>query len=338
MTSKTPSTDRLLRRLIQRGIVKLAGGATLVGGLAAAPILLACSCPSWTEWHVRTVPEQHPTSGELDEEACKELCGGGALSCRYGRTVPEGTDPHAHFRSASVPEGYQEGELAQSEPVVICEVKVTQPCSIGRRPEGLRDARIAGRSALGTHLAQAAHLEAAAVVAFLELAFELEAHGAPESLVAAAQRAALDEVRHADTMGRLARMHGHQPVVPTATLGQPRSLEAVLRTNRVEGMVDESYGAAVAAVQAKRAATPLFRQVMGTIAREEARHSELARAVHGWGAPKLTRAARARLEDEGGNARRRLAAELDHESLTPELGMPSATVAQDLVRSLPRGA
>lgn len=332
MTSKTPSTDRLLRRLIQRGIVRFAGGAGLIGGLAAAPVLLACSCPSWTEWHVRTLPEQHVTSEELDEETCKELCHGQAISCRYGRTIPEGARLQAVGRH-SIPDGYEEPG-PEGEPVVICEVKVTQPCSIGRRPEGLRDARIAGRSALGTQLAQAAHLEAAAVVAFLELAFELEAHGAPEALVAAAQRAALDEVRHADTMGRLARMHGHPPVVPTATLGQPRSLEAVIRTNRVEGMVDEAYGAAVAAVQAKRAATPLFREVMGTIAREENRHANLARAIHGWGTPKLARSVRTQLEDEGGAARERLAAELADESPTPELGMPSATEAQAMVLAL----
>jgi len=335
MTSKTPSTDRLLRRLLQRGIVKLAGGAGLVGGLAAAPMILACSCPSWTEWHVRTLPEQHVSSDELDEETCRELCDGQAISCRYGRTVPEGTDPYARFRDAPVQDADEEAEPAPpSEPVVICEVRVTQPCSIGRRPEGLREARIAGRSALGTHLAEAAHLEGAAVVAFLELAFELEAHGAPESLVAAAQRAAIDEIRHADTMGRLALRYGHAPVVPTATLDQPRDLEAVLRTNRVEGMVDESYGAAVAAVQAKRAATPLFRRIMGTIAREESQHAALARLIHHWGAPKLGAATRRRLEDEGGAATERLARSLEQESPTPELGMPSASEAQAMVHAL----
>lgn len=335
---KTPSTDRFLRRLLDRGIVRLAGGASLVGGLVAAPMILACSCPSWVEWQVRTLPESG-ISGELDEETCRELCHGQALSCRIGRTMAEGQPSYGPgVQMEPLPESYQSEDGAQQQPeddrVLICEVRVTQPCGIGRRPDGLQERAAAGRMALGAQLAEAAHLEAASVIAFVELALELEAHGAPVELVAAAQRAALEEVRHARAVGALARAEGQPPAIPIATLNPPRELSAVLHTNRVEGMVGESYGAAVAAVQARRAGTPLLRSVMGTIAREEARHAALARRVHGWGAAKLGRSARRALDDEGGAATERLARELEDEPRAPLLGLPSATEAQAIVAAL----
>jgi hypothetical protein len=340
---KTPSTDRFLRRLLNRGIVRLAGGAGLVGGVMAAPLILACSCPSHVEWQVRTLPESG-ISGELDDEACHELCQGNALSCRIGRAMPEGyptAGPEVAVQVQPLPDSYQGGDLEaqheapeQPEPVVICEVRITQPCGIGRRPDGLQTATVAAREPLGAYLAEAAHLEAASVVAFVELAFELEAHGVPAPLVEAAQRAALEEVRHAAMVGELARAFGQPPVTPTATLGPPRELRPVLETNRIEGMVGESYGAAVAAVQARRAATPLLRAVMGTVARDEARHATLARQVHQWGAPKLGRSARRALDDDGGAATERLARELEAEPTAPVLGLPSATEAQTMVAAL----
>lgn len=339
---KTPSTDRFLRRLLDRGIVRLAGGATLVGGVIVAPLILACSCPSHDEWQVRTLPESG-ISGELDQEMCNELCQGQALSCRIGRSMPEGfptAGPEVAVRTQPLPDGYQDGDSQeqttpqQPEQVVICEVRITQPCGIGRRPDGLHASPAVARSALGAYLAEAAHLEAASVVAFVELAFELEAHGAPPALVDAAQRAALEEVRHAALVGDLARRFGQPPATPTATLSPPRELGAVLRTNRTEGMVGESYGAAVAAVQAQRAATPRLRTVMGTVARDEARHAALARQVHRWGAAKLGRSARRALEDDGAAATLRLARDLEDEPQALELGLPSAREAQALIATL----
>ncbi len=99
-------------------------------------------------------------------------------------------------------------------------------------------------------------------------------------------------------------------------------------------MVGESYGAAAAAVQARRATTPLLRSVMGTVARDEARHATLARQVHAWGAPQLGRSARRALEDDGGAATERLARDLEAEPSAPLLGLPSATEAQAMIAEL----
>lgn len=65
-------------------------------------------------------------------------------------------------------------------------------------------------------------MEAASVHAFERLARELDAHAAPQELIAAARAAVLDEMRHARTAGRLARRFGanaRAPEVPA--LGAP---------------------------------------------------------------------------------------------------------------------
>ncbi len=322
-----PTTDRFLRRLLQRGVVRLVGGVTLVGSVVTSPVLLACSCPQQVDMVRQPVPRE-AMSRELTPETCQELCGGVSQSCEF----EEGSDGPA-VAGGERPLDGEDASVESEEAHVLC--YVSSGCSIGRRPDGLRAVEPAGSFAtLGAHFAEIAELEAASVVAFVELAFELEAHGAPAQLIQAAQRAALDEVEHTAVMHRLAHACGYTPTWPTATLAPPRELGAVLRTNRIEGMVGESYGAAVAGTQARRAASPLVRRVMRGIARDEGRHARLARAVHDWGAPKLGRSVRAQLEDEGGAARERLAAGLEREPPSPELGMPSASEAQAMVLAL----
>jgi hypothetical protein len=62
-------------------------------------------------------------------------------------------------------------------------------CVNGRRPQGMKRARVSRRaSPLGRHFAHAAHLEAAAVDAFRILREELQAHGAAPELIDAATR------------------------------------------------------------------------------------------------------------------------------------------------------
>lgn len=78
----------------------------------------------------------------------------------------------------------------------------------GRRTDGAGVAPVRGPDALGRALAEMAALEAASIPAFARLARELAAHGAPRSLRRSAERARLDEVRHAATMRSLARARG----------------------------------------------------------------------------------------------------------------------------------
>src|SRR5262249_46481286 len=90
-----------------------------------------------------------------------------------------------------------------------CEVACDPLCAgVGRRPAGVGAPWIAEVEDGPAWLARAAHLEAASVPAFAQLERELEAHRAPESLIAGARRALLDEVRHARIMNDLARAVG----------------------------------------------------------------------------------------------------------------------------------
>ncbi|RKH53925.1 ferritin-like domain-containing protein [Corallococcus aberystwythensis] len=209
----------------------------------------------------------------------------------------------------------------------------------GRRPEGLVEARLpeAG-DALGALFAHAAWLEAASVPAFLRLAEELKAHGAPEALVKAARRSAGDEVRHTRQMQALARRHG--ATMPEVELPpfEPRSLEEMLLENAVEGCVRETFGAFVAGWQGRAARDPEVRSTLRAIARDEVRHAELAWAVDAWARQHLSAVQRERLHQARRDALRTLGEEVDGhrppEPLIHEAGMPSREQARALFQGL----
>jgi hypothetical protein len=209
----------------------------------------------------------------------------------------------------------------------------------GRRPEGLREAQQweAGCE-LGALYAHVAWLEAASVPAFLRLADELIAHGAPEALVKAARRSAADEVRHTRAMQVLARRHG--AMMPEVDLPpfQPRSLEAMCTENAVEGCVRETFGALVTGWQARTAGDAEVRRALSSISRDELRHSELAWAVDAWAAGLLSSPERERIRQ----LRREALSALEHEvsSQPPpehfvrEAGVPTREQALSLLQGL----
>jgi hypothetical protein len=182
-----------------------------------------------------------------------------------------------------------------------------------------------------------AWLEAASVPAFERLVQELKAHGAPAELSNAAQRAARDEVRHARAVKALAEGAGARvPEVRVAPL-YARSLEAMATDNAVEGCVRETFGAAVAAVQAKRARNGRVRAAMKRIARDESRHAQLSWAVADWIHAKLDAGARQRVREARERAGKDLllAASLEPcPEVSRELGMPSAAEARAIALSL----
>ena len=177
----------------------------------------------------------------------------------------------------------------------------------GRRPSGLASPdHLPARSAAGAWLAQAAWLEAASVYAFLHLANELSAHGAPRALVKLALAAAQDEVRHTAMMTTLARRYGGEPPPVDVNLPGPRSLEELAIENAAEGCVRETWGAVIALWQAHVARDPLVRETFAQIAKDEARHAALAMAVDEWVRPLLDDAARARVDAAREQAAREL--------------------------------
>ena len=174
-------------------------------------------------------------------------------------------------------------------------------CGAGRFPQHLLPVapeELAARRGdpLGVWFAATARVEAAAVTAFEELAEELRHHGAPEELVVWAERSAEEEVEHARLVGRLARRYGVEPLPARSAAGQVRSLEAIALDNAVEGLVRETYGAAVAHHQAAAAEDPAVRQVMEVVAEDESRHAAFSWALHAWLLERLDPAARARVE------------------------------------------
>ena len=221
---------------------------------------------------------------------------------------------------------------------LVCQYEWCNP-SDGRRPEGLQELRpLEADNALGAFHAHVAWLEAASVPAFLRLADELSAHGAPEALAMAARRSAGEEVRHARVMGALARRHGaRMPEVEVAPFA-PRSLEAMLLENAIEGCVRETFGALSVGWQARHAGDAELRQALRPIARDELRHSELAWAVDDWGRGQLPPSARERLLQAQRETLRDLETEVSRTEPAEELvrlaGLPSRAQALRLVQGL----
>ncbi|WP_233585244.1 ferritin-like domain-containing protein [Corallococcus sp. CA054B] len=210
---------------------------------------------------------------------------------------------------------------------------------VGRRPIGLNELETSsGDDARGRYFADVARLEAASVHAFLRLREELALHGADVALQDAALASAVDEVRHADVTGRLARRFGAAPPPPSvADVPLRPLLDEVLLDNAVEGCVRETYGALVAHHQALHAEDAEIREVMTRIAEDETRHAGLSWDIDAWATPRLSEEERAALRE----ARRQALAVLRAEMAVPldarlcaEAGLPSPSVALALLDSL----
>lgn len=207
-------------------------------------------------------------------------------------------------------------------------------CSIGRRPAGLR--RSAKQPGIGGWFAEVARLEAASVVAFERLADELEAHGAPRSLVRRARRAANDERRHTRMMEKLARRHGAKMRAPKIGPAPTRSLEAMALENAREGCVRETFGALLASWQSRTANDRTIARTMEIIARDETRHAELSWDVGAFLATRLSPRSLAKVARERTRTVERLLAEADRapEPMLAKLaGLPEPRDARALTNA-----
>jgi hypothetical protein len=121
-------------------------------------------------------------------------------------------------------------------------------------------------------------------------------HGAPSDLVRDAQRASLDELRHAEFCFSRASNAARATLSPgrlsvTNALSD-LSFEAVIRANLIEGCVGETLAAVRVHEQARRAADPALRAALLAIGEDETRHAELAWRILKWCslvAPEATR-------------------------------------------------
>lgn len=177
----------------------------------------------------------------------------------------------------------------------------TSCCSMGRRPEGLVDVDAAGGDAIGVYFANACRMEAASVPAFIALRDELVMYGASMDLVARAEDAMDDEVRHTRITAALARRFGAREGAwgdpPKVERRGQRSVEEIALENAVEGCVNEAYAALLVAWQGEHAVDPHVSSAMLAIADDERRHAELARSVATWLDTKLDEASRRRIDE-----------------------------------------
>jgi len=107
--------------------------------------------------------------------------------------------------------------------------------------------------------------------------------------------------------------------------------------NAVEGCVRETFGAAVAMIQAERAGDMQVRLAMKRIARDETRHAELSWAVAAWLEPQLDADARRRVHEAREQAIAALMNDAAHDpdqSLTDRLGVPNASQARAVLAGL----
>jgi hypothetical protein len=221
-------------------------------------------------------------------------------------------------------------------------VRGEQPCAIGRRPEGLCDLNAVaqlratgfGDDAVGAFFAEAAKLEAASVHAFARMHIELQLLGANPALLGRVDSARKDEIRHARATAQIARRFGHAPQRATIGAHRSRSLVDIALENAVEGCVRETYGAVVAAYQARTAQDPQIALALSEIARDEAAHAQLSWDVAAFLDAKLTADERVQVARAQTAAEAELLAELASAPaarLVELAGLPTASIAQALL-------
>jgi hypothetical protein len=116
-----------------------------------------------------------------------------------------------------------------------------------------------------------------------------------------------------------------------------RALETIAVENAVEGCVRETFGAALAMVQAQTARDGAVRAAMARIAPDETRHAELAWDVARWLDTQLAADSRARVRRARRQAADALLQATQNEAerdAMPDLGLPAPAHAEALARTL----
>jgi hypothetical protein len=134
--------------------------------------------------------------------------------------------------------------------------------------------------------AEDAALEHASVAEFSRISLALMGLGAPARLIALAQRAALDEIRHAETAYGIASALAGRSLGPgrldlSATDVTP-SLIALVQDTLEDGCIGEALAALELAVAATTVTDPALAEAMTAMADDERRHAELGYAILRW--------------------------------------------------------
>jgi hypothetical protein len=212
----------------------------------------------------------------------------------------------------------------------------TQGCAVpGRMPLAGLELQTHDGS-FGALLAQLAQAEAVSVVAFRELAGALTAANAPAALIARAERAAEDEVRHAALMSAHARRYGAVATTPSARERRYPSLLALALHNAEEGCVNETYAALVTLHQARFAEDLELRLDLHSIAQDELEHASWSHDLDAWLHMHLTAAEQLAVAGAKDRALKRLAscAAAPSNAVSLRAGLPEPEVATQLLAGL----
>lgn len=158
--------------------------------------------------------------------------------------------------------------------------------SVAARP-ALDELDAETRRALADTWTEDALAEHASVASFARFIMELMSVGAPAELVADAQAALADEIRHAQLCFGLASAYAGRPVGPdvlpiAGSLDDRRDLATLTVAAFEEGCVNETLSALTALAARDRAADPAVRATLSEIGRDEVKHAELAWRFVAW--------------------------------------------------------
>jgi hypothetical protein len=141
-------------------------------------------------------------------------------------------------------------------------------------------------AALATFWSNIAALEHASVASFSKFSLQLMALGAPADLLMATQRAAADEVVHAQLAYGLASAYAQHPIGPGPLALGDLNIEtdpaAIVAALVEEACVGETLGAADAAAAAADCTDPVVATVWRRIAEDELRHAQLGWRTLQW--------------------------------------------------------
>lgn len=144
---------------------------------------------------------------------------------------------------------------------------------------------IATRRALADAWLEDARMEHASIASFARFTLDLMACAAPPELLAASQRASIDEVEHARLCFALASRFAGEDVGPgpldASSTAAPTLAEAAVAAVR-EGCVGETLAALTARAQLRGARDHQTRAALRRIARDEETHAELAWRFVAW--------------------------------------------------------
>jgi hypothetical protein len=142
------------------------------------------------------------------------------------------------------------------------------------------------RDALVDRWTRDASFEHASIASFARVTLDMLALGAPASLVAGAQMAALDEVEHARIAFALASAFAGHAIGPgplPIARQRPATLRALVSDAIAEGCINEA-AAALALREEAQTASPVMRALLDRIAEDEERHAALSYATVAWAA------------------------------------------------------